>query len=222
MIEIGGLFFPDGEKHFAEYGDQVGAYQQRDRDAVYAYVKRWRRVLDVGANVGIFARDFAGRFDEVVAFEPMPSVRECLARNVPSNVRIEPFAISDQPGVLEMHPRGDNCGMAFVSNHPDIVTGQGLQLDPSAAVRVEARTLDSFEFDAVDLIKLDIEGGEYPALLGARETILKHRPVIMVEDKPVNEAHREYMKKVSRLLRKSLGMTQKEMAQSDRIYVFED
>jgi hypothetical protein len=58
MFEVGGFYFPDGERHFTRFGDLVREYGQLDRDAAYAYVKRWRRALDVGANVGIFFMRF--------------------------------------------------------------------------------------------------------------------------------------------------------------------
>lgn len=220
MFQIGPLFFPDRENHFTQYGDSVEEYQQCDRDAAYAYVKRWRRALDIGANVGIFTRDFASRFDEVVAFEPMPETRECLALNVPANVRIEPFALADEAGVLEMY-RTPSSGASFICNHPQVMIPEGARLKSFNMREVEVRTLDSFEFDAVDLMKLDIQGAEYAALIGARETIRRHRPVIMVEEKAFSAAHAQFIKKTSRLL-KSWGMKPKEKAQSDRVFVFED
>jgi FkbM family methyltransferase len=221
MIQIGGLYFPDGEKQFTQYGEAICDYQKRDRDAVYPYVKQWRRALDVGANVGIFARAFAERFDEVVAFEPVPQTRECLERNVPGNVRVEPYAVADQPGVLKMY-RTKGSGASFICDHPQVVTPtEGDQLKEGRKVDVEVRTIDSYDFDAVDLIKMDIQGAEYPALVGARETILRHRPVIMVEEKPFSEEHLAYVVKAAELLT-SLGMTAMEKAQSDRIFVFDD
>lgn len=218
MIRVGGLLFPDTEKHFTQFGNAVEEYGKPDRQAAYAYVKRWRRALDVGANVGIFSRDFATRFDEVVAFEPMPRTRECLALNIPSNVRIEPVAVANKHGVLKMY-RTKASGGSFICNHPKIVTPE---ISPETKTyEVQVRTIDSFNFDAVDLIKLDIQGAEYVALIGARETILKHRPVIMVEEKPFSDAHAEQIKMTSKLLRKSYGMSAKEKVKTDRIYVFE-
>jgi FkbM family methyltransferase len=220
MFQVGGLFFPDGENHFTQQGELVSQYQKRDREAAYRYVKRWRRALDVGANVGIFANDFATRFEEVVAFEPMPTTRQCLSLNVPSNVRVEPFAIADAPGVLEMYPTVKNSGGSFICNHPQIMVPEGARLKPHRSIEVEVRTIDSFEFDAVDLIKLDIQGAEYAALLGARETILRHKPVVMVEEKGFSDRHHEFIQKASDLL-VSYGMVPKEKAQSDRVYVFQ-
>jgi len=43
------------------------------------------------------------------------------------------------------------------------------------------RTLDSFNFTEVDLIKIDCEGYEVPILNGAKETVLCNRPMMIVE-----------------------------------------
>lgn len=219
MIKIGSLFFPDHETKFNKYGDAVLCYGQQDRDAAYKYVKRWRCAVDVGANVGIFACDFAKRFDAVVAFEPMPLTRECLAANVPPNVRVQGYALSDEAGTLEMY-RAGSSGASFVLNHPRVVLPEG-PLKARRNVEVQARTIDSFRFDAVDLMKLDIQGAEYVALRGAGETIRRHQPVIMVEEKPYNDAHAESIRKAAELLL-SYGMKAKEKVRTDRIYVFED
>jgi len=95
------------------------------------------------------------------------------------------------------------------------------EIDPADTIAVDVRTIDSFEFDAVDLIKLDIQGAEYAAVVGARETIQRHRPVIMLEQKPFNAESANFFKMTSRLLR-SWGMVAREKAKSDRIFIFED
>lgn len=226
MKKVGSLFVPDHEIKWTKYGDAIEVYGKQDRDAAYGYVKRWHRALDLGANVGIFARDFAARFEEVVAFEPMPLTRECLAANVPSNVRIEEYAISDHRGVLEMF-RAEGSGGSFVLNHPAVVLPDAEHFRvrtvevQAQTVVVPTRTIDSFEFDAVDLMKLDIQGAEYVALTGARETILRCKPVVLVEEKAFSDAHAESIQQTADLL-VAYGMTPKEKVRTDRIYVFED
>jgi hypothetical protein len=42
-------------------------------------------------------------------------------------------------------------------------------------------TLDSFQFDKIDLIKIDVEGHELNVLKSGKETILKYKPVILFE-----------------------------------------
>jgi len=220
MFKIGPLLFPDGETHFNRFGDAILDYGKADRDIAYGYVKRWRRALDVGANVGIFSVDFASRFEEVVAFEPVPPTLDCLKLNAPSNVRIEPFAIAEAPGKLKMFPVTMNSGGSFITNHPQVLYPE-FTPPPEELIDVPVRTIDSYDFDWVDLIKLDIQGAEYLALLGAKETILRHKPVIMVEQKPVSPEAADMLKTTFRMLR-SWGMVAKEKAQSDRVFVFDE
>jgi hypothetical protein len=52
---------------------------------------------------------------------------------------------------------------------------------PDGKIRVEA--LDSYDIDDVDLIQLDVEGAEFEALEGARETILRCKPMLCIEIK---------------------------------------
>ena len=98
MILIGGLYFPDGERHFQVFGDAIADYQRPQRDRAFEFVTDWRLAVDIGANVGIFARHFAERFDEVWAVEPVPDAIECLRLNVSGNVVIKPFAMGSEIG----------------------------------------------------------------------------------------------------------------------------
>src|SRR5688572_23762703 len=100
MFQHEGFWLPEGEQHWLF--EDLANYQGADRDEAYSHVKNWTLALDVGANVGIFTRSFAERFEKVVAFEPIPDVRACLERNVPDNVVVEPFAVSDRAGEVIM------------------------------------------------------------------------------------------------------------------------
>jgi FkbM family methyltransferase len=48
-------------------------------------------------------------------------------------------------------------------------------------VPVKIKTLDSYDFQNVDIIKIDVEGFEYDVMLGARQTIERWKPVVQVE-----------------------------------------
>ena len=48
-------------------------------------------------------------------------------------------------------------------------------------IECEVRTLDSFQFENVDFLKIDVEGAELDVLRGGMNTIETHRPIITTE-----------------------------------------
>ena len=90
----------------------------------------------------------------------------------------------------------------------------------SGTVQFPRRTLDSFSLDRVDFIKIDVEGQELPVVTGARETILRNRPVICVEQKGWNADHvRDWNKDALNLL-KSWGMREVWHFSGDHVLVW--
>lgn len=59
-----------------------------------------------------------------------------------------------------------------------------LRTKNKSEISVAVKTLDSFNFEDVDIIKMDIEGWELYALQGAEQTINKYRPIIQIEIMP--------------------------------------
>ena len=221
LFQHEGFWLPDGERHWLFEG--LGEYQHADRDEAFSYVRDWTLALDVGANIGIFTKAFAERFEKVVAFEPIPEIRACLERNVPANVTVEPFAVSDRPGEVIMQQTVKSSGGSYIANHPEIAVPAVANLAGHRAIPVQVRTLDSFGFERVGLIKLDIQGAEYLALKGAKETISRCRPVVLIEEKPRKDdpLDLENARRASEFLL-ALGMVPKGKPVGDRSYVFED
>ena len=132
-------------------------------------------VVEVGAHIGTHTIPLArlvGPYGLVYAFEPQRKLfRELhhnLALNAITNVVPLRFAIgSGDARVVEMNP-------SRIGNEGGTSVGTGG--DP-----VELRELDSFGFERVTVIKIDVEGFEEEVLAGAEETILKSRPVIVLE-----------------------------------------
>lgn len=50
---------------------------------------------------------------------------------------------------------------------------------------VEIRPLDSFAIENVDLIKVDVQGMEEHVLWGAKNTLTRYKPVVILEEKAV-------------------------------------
>lgn len=127
-------------------------------------------VVDAGANLGYFTLLFArlvGSSGRVFAFEPEPTNAALLSQNVGlngySNVTIVGKALLDNPGELPLYLSTYNYGDHRLSSTEK----------SRKAIKVPVTTLDEF-FPAgtrVDFIKLDIQGAERSALIGARRVL---------------------------------------------------
>lgn len=178
MYQAHGWWFPDQDTHFAEMltknitkgGKPV--YQEPVRQRSIMHCQHRGLAIDIGANVGLWARDLCAEFQQVIAVEPVAEFRECLLRNVTaSNLQIQSVALGNITAMIDMIITPKNTG----HSHVDMSSiGQGV---------IPMITLDSLNLPQVDYIKIDCEGFENNIILGAQETILKYRPIMVVEDK---------------------------------------
>jgi FkbM family methyltransferase len=139
-------------------------------------------VIDIGANCGYFSLLARSRGADVWAFEPLQRNLQLLQATIAENrldrIHIMAAAASDSPGTLVI---GASYTNGIVTDELLTTPAAALQADYVAAVRIDdvipAQT-------KVSLIKIDVEGYEYRALMGARKTIERSRPVIISEFAP--------------------------------------
>jgi FkbM family methyltransferase len=129
------------------------------------------RILDVGANIGLFGVYALSRWPgaEITAFEPDPGNFEVLSRTIAANDSGErwtavPAAVAGADGQLSFVP------------------GQGAKAHLAGAGEQGAITVPAIDFfdqqgDGVDLVKMDIEGGEWEILADPRLATLKARAI---------------------------------------------
>ena len=135
------------------------------------------RIADLGAHVGSSTLSLLGAYPEasVVAYEPNPETAALLRRTLAANglehrVALREAAAGTEAGVAEME--GFSLLSHLVRDRPeqeaeDLVPAiRALQQD-GARHRVEVRDALPDVVDA-DLVKLDIEGGEWPILADPR------------------------------------------------------
>lgn len=131
-------------------------------------------ICDVGAYIGNQAIYFAkcAGASRVHAFEVLDFTADVLRRNVSLNalgsrIIVENYAIGLNDARVKLGPfKGSNIGATTVQQSPD---GE-----------LTSRSLDSMTFGRLDLLSFDIGTGEYDALKGAENTILQHKPMILV------------------------------------------
>jgi len=141
-------------------------------------------VLDIGANIGYYtmlAASLVGPTGSVTAIEPNPASAKLLEAsrraNSFDNVIVAQVAAGRALGLLVLH---GSFGNVMTSAAPD-----------DAAALINSTTVPTFRVDdliprnkKIDFVKIDVEGAEYNALLGASELIKRCHPTIVSEFSP--------------------------------------
>lgn len=147
---------------------------------------RGRVAIDAGANEGWYSLRLAELFDRVIAFEPNEALLADLRAARRRGIEIYPLALSNREGVAEhfVPVRGGLALTGWGSLNRDHVP----ERDTECRSVVQVRTLDSFGIEHLDFLKVDVEGHEVQLLEGARETITRCQPTVLIEVLPQNEA----------------------------------
>lgn len=191
MKQHQGIWLPDHEQHLIEWMDASGefvdgrgTYQIKKLRAALGHVRQWRRAVDVGAHVGFWTMHLAKCFARVVAFEPVMEHVECWNENLEGvkNVMLVRAALGAEGGRVQMNvPKGSSGGTHIARVAPSLASPTFACRDPMDAALM---TLDAFQFDDVDFLKIDCEGYELEVLKGARATLERCKPCVIVEQKP--------------------------------------
>jgi FkbM family methyltransferase len=162
-----------------------GSYEPDLRKIMRAVLPPGGAAVDIGANIGwhtLLMAGLVGPQGRVLAIEANPSVCDELAKNVRinrlANVDIVPHAAGEREEQLSfMCSRADDpdAGNGYIQPGTDV----------SGAISVQARPLDAIVSESglarLDLIKIDVEGFEWPVLCGGEQTIAKFRPYVIFE-----------------------------------------
>jgi len=204
------FYFPVNDDHFS--GEE---YQKPHRIRSLQFVDDFDVALDVGSHVGTWAVDLCNMFNKVYCFEPIEIHRECLTRNLsgfPSDrFEILPYALGAENDVeiaLEYAAEG-NSGTASITT--DVEQGE---------YKAVLKTLDSFDFEKIDYIKVDVEGFELQFLKGASETIKRTKPVINIEIKNTCERFGTTQLEIANYLVNDLGMDCVGRTVADYIFIY--
>ncbi len=135
--------------------------------------------IDIGANQGVYAYALAGIANRVVAFEPNPDYAFFARWMLRGRAEVHEVALSDACGHGTFHVPLSDQGM--VLHLAGSLKRTHAQFRNMNTYDVEIRTLDDFGFKDVHFVKADVEGSEREVLDGARATIARDRPVILLE-----------------------------------------
>ncbi len=142
-------------------------------------VPRGGTAVDAGANQGFYAFALSRIVDRVVAFEPNPDYARFARWMLRGRAEVYQVALSDKPGQATFHVPLADDGM--VLHYSGNLKQRHTQFRNEQTYPVEVSTLDSFHLTDVRFIKVDVEGSEREVLDGARSTIARDRPVLLLE-----------------------------------------
>lgn len=166
-----GWWIVDGDTHIGKWVEESGRLDH-DRNMLPLVEKEIQEgdcVIDVGAFIGDHTLSYArsvGELGRVYAFEPFLKSFECLKRNMEGIRQVEchNIALGAEAVKSALLKEDQNTGASY------LVQGEG----------IEVRTLDSFGIEP-NFIKIDAEGWEPEILLGAKETLEKYSPKLLLE-----------------------------------------
>ncbi len=161
----------------------TGFHELREFIFLQRFLKKDMVAIDIGANLGEYTLFMAKRLTsgKVFSFEPMERFLKLLNENILlngfSNVNVVGVGLSDKDQVLQIHDVDDA--------HEGLNTFYLGGRKSKGTQEVQLKTLDEqvelLKIEKINFIKIDIEGSELPALVGARSSIARWRPHVMVE-----------------------------------------
>lgn len=164
----------------------IGTYEEFELKVMKSYLRNGGVFIDIGANIGLYSLTAAFLENvSVLAFEPFGLNYKLLQENINlnylNNITLINKAIgeSDRVSKLYYDEHESNLGMVSEFASPQYTTQQ----------LVEFISLDNYLLEyqlyKIKYVKLDIEGGEYHALVGMKNTLSQYRPIVQIE---INES----------------------------------
>ena len=158
-------------------------------------IKQGTDTIDVGVYRGVYSYELSRLSNHVHLFEANPIIYEYLQKNLTriiKNITLYNYALSDRKGIAKFRVPIRRKTIFQSQFEEKYHAGRGTIHEPNVFDKfdkfdVKTIKLDDFEFsNKISLIKIDVEGHELKVIDGAKETIKKHKPNLLVE---IQEQH---------------------------------
>lgn len=153
-----------------------GEYQTHVVDLFKKYVRPDSIIVDVGANVGFFTLVYSKLMPSchIHSFEIMPKTYNALKNTVKlnnlKNVTCHNIGLFNEETDVNVSFKPYMLGHTFIHEIPNKI-----------GTEATCTTLDKYGLKNVSFIKLDIQGAEYEALLGAKQTLIDNDCTVLAE-----------------------------------------
>tara|TARA_B100000073_G_scaffold241656_1_gene202663 strand:- start:24 stop:821 length:798 start_codon:yes stop_codon:yes gene_type:complete len=137
------------------------------------------RIIDVGANRGIYSYFFSKYSRNIEVFEPNPACSKLLESwsNQLDGIHVHNVALSNKDGLASLLIPVDENGI----EHDSSASIENNDFQNTKTQEVSLRRLDEYLFQDITFIKIDVEGHEFSVLQGALNTIAEFKPSMLIE-----------------------------------------
>lgn len=163
----------------------------------YISKKSCKHLLNIGSHIGTMCLPLSKCIEKVTAIEAYPPTFKYLCSNIKLNMlsNVNPinialgnsegdvwFMAEDRVCNIEHHNRiQNNSGGMHVFTDEDIQNNRRSSHLTDKKIKGQMTKLDNIDIDNFDIVIIDVEGSEYECLKGAKETIMKNKPIIIIE-----------------------------------------
>lgn len=207
--KVGRKFWVFDSDSFYTQRLQAGPYQKQNLLHLRKLCPNPRTVLDIGMNIGMNTIEYATWAKRVVGFEPVPTTYQVALDNIAMNqkefdsetgwwkedeewasleitgqIETHNVALGPEDKTIEMHIKKNDGHNRVANDNGDFKTVNGKDIKRNTGyprVSIEQKVLDNYQFDDIDIIKIDVEGYELLVLEGAIDTIERNRPIVQIE-----------------------------------------
>ncbi len=185
LLEDGRSYYfnPDRSAGWLYSVPYTGTFETKETDYIKQLIKRDWVCLDIGACFGwytVLFSQLAGNNGSIHAFEPIPDNRECLDANLSlngcTNVVVNNYALGEESSITQIYIPLDGVSGSLRAH---------ATVSKCKVLDVKVSTLDQYVSNngigRIDFIKADIEGAELLMLKGAKETLKRYHPILMLE-----------------------------------------
>ena len=184
------FFFPEGFLLKRRLQRSIKRSDEQEINLVKKFIKSGTDSIDVGVYRGVYSYEMSKYSEKVHSFEPNPIIFKYINKNLKKfikNIHLYNFALSNQNKTmnLKIPIRNSNSnkeifeeyyemGKATIHNENNFENYENFE--------IQTKKIDEFNFDnKISLIKIDVEGHELEVIEGAKNTIKKDKPILLVE-----------------------------------------
>lgn len=178
-------FFISGENIWAESFLTAGSfYEKKELEYSRQILPKNPVIADIGTNMGNHTLYWSGHCSpkKIFVFEPNTLAQELLK----SNIKLNDFTCIDQRFID--FGIGETSGKYMLNKKRQTANGtMNIELIPDPNGNIEVKAVDDLFNEPIDFIKIDVENMELAALKGAKKTLQKYKPIVMIEIRHHNE-----------------------------------